>query len=433
VTGWFSVAADYAYGQETTKREHCRYWNYNMDAYCGVYQCTDYVTATSDFKTILTGDQSFLQDTFDTCDWRLIDFSALYTITAITKGATTTVTCAAGHGLTNGQTVTFWAVGGMSQINQLAGTVSSATATTFVVDIDSSAFSNFTSGGYALKQGTKPAIYWDGGRKHRFINCYAVSYAPDCVEIGFATTPARDCTFDFHLEGAQSRSSYRFLAGTTARSIYNVEFKADGLHCAVSYFSTNASGAGSVKFYGGGISVLSTGSVATLPLFDDATKYGLYAKVNVVYPVRAQVVVASLIKCSAWISALDDGETLFGGKYNGTWTPTITSASGTITTSSASGILEQISDNLIFIEVTITITTNGTGAGNVQFTLPTGVAGINGAYRYIHGKEQVTSGKMLVGQQVNTSGTISVTDYANVYPAADGSILKLSGLLHVNI
>lgn len=70
------------------------------------------------------------------------------TITALTQAYRAQVTSAA-HGLNVGDRVTFASVGGMTQINALVGTILAKDTNTFVVDIDSRAFSAYTSGGTA--------------------------------------------------------------------------------------------------------------------------------------------------------------------------------------------------------------------------------------------------------------------------------------------
>ena len=68
-------------------------------------------------------------------------------VTNITQATSARVTTAAAHGLSNGQTVHFSGVTGMTQINGLRGTVTVVDTTTFDVDINSAAFSPYTSGG----------------------------------------------------------------------------------------------------------------------------------------------------------------------------------------------------------------------------------------------------------------------------------------------
>ena len=69
-------------------------------------------------------------------------------ITALSKAFRAEVTSNA-HGLAKGDRVTFAAVGGMTEINGLTGTVIDSGLNTFVVDIDSRAFTTYTSGGTA--------------------------------------------------------------------------------------------------------------------------------------------------------------------------------------------------------------------------------------------------------------------------------------------
>ena len=69
-------------------------------------------------------------------------------ITALSKAFRAEVTSNA-HGLAKGDRVTFAAVGGMTEINGLTGTVIDAGVNTFVVDIDSRLFTTYTSGGTA--------------------------------------------------------------------------------------------------------------------------------------------------------------------------------------------------------------------------------------------------------------------------------------------
>lgn len=433
VAGFYELTADYAYGSEVIKRDHCRYWNFNPDGYCGVYESDDNHPVTSDFLTIRTGEQSFLVGAYDNCAWQQVPQNTRFVITAIAQGATTTVTCGGGHTFTNGQTVTFWAMAGMTQITARAGTVSNATATTFDVNIDSTTFSAFVSG-YAVRQASKPALHFQGGRSHKFRHCYAAGYGTDLIEIDLSgTTPIRDCVFDFLLEGAQSRSTYRLLAGTSARDLVNVTFNGDISHPRSSFFSTDASGSGAVRMYGGKVSLSTHSNVApvgSLPMFDDATKYGFYNKTKIFWPNRSTVDIANMISVKADIAAKSDGLTQYGSKVNGAWTPTVTSTTGTITTASATGFYAQIADGLAFIDLEVTITTNGTGATSVRATLPTGVTGVTGSTRVISGYS-VTGMQSLVGRVVGSGNQVIITTDDGTYPGVDGEVLQVSGVIRV--
>lgn len=98
------------------------------------------------------------------------------------------------------------------------------------------------------------------------------------------------------------------------------------------------------------------------------------------------------------------------------YTPTVTAASGTITTASANGYYVEFGD-IIFCYVRATITTNGTGAGSVSISAPfPGVRG-NGS-----GKELALTGKALT---VEVGENFSVRNYDNSYPGANGAILDI--------
>ncbi len=72
-------------------------------------------------------------------------------ITAITKAASAVVTSSA-HGLTVGTVVVFAAVGGMTEINGLVGVITAQDTNTFTLNIDSTNFTTYTSGGTATPQ-----------------------------------------------------------------------------------------------------------------------------------------------------------------------------------------------------------------------------------------------------------------------------------------
>jgi hypothetical protein len=120
-----------------------------------------------------------------------------------------------------------------------------------------------------------------------------------------------------------------------------------------------------------------------------------------------------------------------GGTYNGvtldnlawtTYTPTITAGSGTITTKSATGRYKQIGKT-VFVQLSITITTNGSGATYVNATTPVTGAAFN---YIIAGREVNVTGSILQG--IVQPGNILIFTYNNLYPAADGYNLILSGI-----
>lgn len=73
-------------------------------------------------------------------------------ITNIAQAAVPTVTTSAAHGYSTGDKIWIQGVGGMTQINDRVVTIlSTPTTTTFTIDVDSSGFNAYTSGGTASK------------------------------------------------------------------------------------------------------------------------------------------------------------------------------------------------------------------------------------------------------------------------------------------
>jgi hypothetical protein len=97
------------------------------------------------------------------------------------------------------------------------------------------------------------------------------------------------------------------------------------------------------------------------------------------------------------------------------YTPTVTSGTGTLTTVSAVGRYKQIGKT-VFVQVTISLTTNGTGASFLQATLP--IAALGAQTCMGAGREQAVNGK---GTQVILGGAgFLVVYYDGTYPGVNG-------------
>jgi hypothetical protein len=103
----------------------------------------------------------------------------------------------------------------------------------------------------------------------------------------------------------------------------------------------------------------------------------------------------------------------------GTFTPTITAATGTLTTVSATGAYTKVG-RLVTASVDITVTTNGTGAGNLVTTLPFTPSSL---VQYGTGRE-VTAVGFTITIQTGGSNAIIVKASDDVYPAGNGYRLK---------
>jgi hypothetical protein len=98
------------------------------------------------------------------------------------------------------------------------------------------------------------------------------------------------------------------------------------------------------------------------------------------------------------------------------FTPVVTPQSGSITTYTATGRYKRFGDT-VSLKATIIVTTNGTGAGSLQFTLP-----ITPQAADVGFGRNVTSGAQL---QVDAavSGVVKILTSANAYPATSGDTL----------
>jgi hypothetical protein len=117
-----------------------------------------------------------------------------------------------------------------------------------------------------------------------------------------------------------------------------------------------------------------------------------------------------------------------------TWTPTITSKTGTLTNVIATG--QQFwqvgsgAGSLILFSIGIEVISNGTGAGAINFTLPTTPGNIS----CVVAGQNYTQGKGLAGTQTGAHQTpVAVTYYDGTYPITNnGDVLLIFGLYSSN-
>ena len=107
-----------------------------------------------------------------------------------------------------------------------------------------------------------------------------------------------------------------------------------------------------------------------------------------------------------------------------TWSPTISSQTGTITTvGTVVARYSQFGKNVSF-SISITITTNGTGAGSVIASLPVTAK----AETVFCGRETASGGKELQGIVSAGSANMNIFNYDNSYPGGSGFRLIVSGV-----
>lgn len=99
-----------------------------------------------------------------------------------------------------------------------------------------------------------------------------------------------------------------------------------------------------------------------------------------------------------------------------TYTPTVTASTGSITTLGAVSARYRIHGDMVDVTFSISITTNGTGAGSLIMSLPFSAAD----FSFGVGRETVATGHMCNIQTTPSSATAEIWNYANAYPGGDG-------------
>ena len=105
------------------------------------------------------------------------------------------------------------------------------------------------------------------------------------------------------------------------------------------------------------------------------------------------------------------------------YTPTITCGSGAFTTVSATGLYKAVGKTVYF-DVQVSITTNGTAGGWVNFTVPTAEGA---GSRWAFAGRGFLSGKAVQANLTGGGTVVGVTNYDGTYPGANGEILVVSG------
>jgi hypothetical protein len=106
-----------------------------------------------------------------------------------------------------------------------------------------------------------------------------------------------------------------------------------------------------------------------------------------------------------------------------TYTPTVTSGAGSLTTKSAVGRYRR-QGKTVDVEIVITITTNGTGSSSIKATVPFTSANFT---TVLWAGRILTAGTACTGS-VSTSDTlVSIVTYNNTYPGSDGAVIAVSG------
>ena len=139
----------------------------------------------------------------------------------------------------------------------------------------------------------------------------------------------------------------------------------------------------------------------------------------------AAIVASRGIKFPATQNASTDVNTLDDYEESDNVSSTVTSGTGTLTTASGSLDYTKVGRKVTFVAA-LTITTNGTGATDIRFTLPFTAADIAGFAGFVTG----IAGYGIVGYVNGSSGFCYRADTSG-YPGADGAVLRVQGSFFV--
>ena len=120
-------------------------------------------------------------------------------------------------------------------------------------------------------------------------------------------------------------------------------------------------------------------------------------------------------KSGSWVKLIEESSWT-------AYTPTVTAGVGTLTTVASSGRYRKIG-RTVFYSMSITITTNGTGAAYIQATLPSTVTS-QGNHASV-GKGHTN--KELSGLAAASTNALVIQFYDGTYPGADGAIIVMQG------
>ena len=114
------------------------------------------------------------------------------------------------------------------------------------------------------------------------------------------------------------------------------------------------------------------------------------------------------------------------------YTPTLSCGTGAFTSASAAGRYKRIGKT-VFVQITISVTTNGSCGSYVISSVPvTSAAATSNTFWTLAGRERTATGKMLQGEVFNGSNTVVIFSYDNSFASANGALLNLTGIYESN-
>lgn len=127
------------------------------------------------------------------------------------------------------------------------------------------------------------------------------------------------------------------------------------------------------------------------------------------------------------------GTVLGNWMYGEPWldyTSAVTATVGTITSASGAVHWRKLG-RFVYVNVSVFITTNGSGATSVVCTLPPNAGLANSKNWFLTGRNR-TTGTQIIGEVPSGSSNVIITRYDGAYPGANSTELQLSGYYEVS-
>lgn len=268
----------------------------------------------------------------------------------------------------------------------------------------------FENGGTAVR----PAIYFQGSSTYKYNNSKFVnSIINGAYGVAVQFANVIQATFDCcNFSSVNANGSVLIPTSGIMQNVYFTDCNFDG------GAGTTPIQCGSSVSLSGNFSGCYWGGSAPFINFSAATSAQI-AYLNVLGGYLGSASNPVVIPTTAFITGVVE----FGQSWTA-YTPTVTAGTGSLTAYTATGKFKRIGKT-IHVEVAIAITTNGTSASWINFTLPQGTV-INGQ-SVGAGRASSLTGKMLQGYFMSAGNIVRIYNYDGTYPASTGETLVLSG------
>ena len=427
VFGYFETCGLYTYANETTQFNHCRFWNTYKDGYSAVLTGIDSVPFVSEYQTVVTGAESFVNNKYINCDFR--SSSVLHLITGATK-ATTCVITSPDHGLLDGESIIVAGVVGMTELNNKSFTVRNPTQYTFQLEgIDSTGYTDYISGGFTFLKTLKPTVYLSRCAYTNFDNCYIVGTGDYSLmlDLGVDSFTIEYLLLDILFEGTVLKDNILMNVGNAPRIVNGLTVKNNRNNANNSIIGDNAVSGGSLTLNNFEAKIYST--LYDAPLFNNVAIVGV-SNGSIEIPKEALLDIDSFYAFTGKVfNKLEDTSLMIGTEVQGitsykNFTPVLRCSAGSIASYTATGRYYTYGGKVRVI-IEFSITDVGTGAGTLFCSLP--ISGNSISSSVLVGRENNATGLILQGLISPNSSEVAIFNANNAFPIVTGALVYMSG------